>query len=77
MTPTGQDLRTASMQLLKRRLLRGGGWAFGGKMLVALTGLLSSALLARLLTPQALGTYFLAYSIVNVGTTLGALGLTR
>jgi O-antigen/teichoic acid export membrane protein len=76
MTPTGQDLRTASMQLLKRRLLRGGGWAFGGRMLVALTGLLSSALLARLLTPQALGTYFLAYSILNFGTSLGALGLT-
>jgi O-antigen/teichoic acid export membrane protein len=56
--------------------LSGGGWAFGGKMLVALTGLVSSALLARLLTPQALGTYFLAYSIVNVGTSLGALGLT-
>jgi O-antigen/teichoic acid export membrane protein len=71
-----QDLRTASMQLLKRRLLRGGGWALGGKILVALTGLASSALLARLLTPEALGTYFLATSIVNVGTSLGALGLT-
>jgi O-antigen/teichoic acid export membrane protein len=76
MNTTGQDLRTASMQLLKRRLLRGGGWAFGGRMLVALTGLLSSALLARLLTPQALGTYFLAYSILNFGTSLGAAGLT-
>jgi O-antigen/teichoic acid export membrane protein len=56
--------------------MRGGGWAFGGKMLVALTGLASSALLARLLTPQALGTYFLAYSILNLGTSLAALGLT-
>ena len=64
------------MQLLKRRLLSGGAWAFGGKILVALAGLISSALLARLLTPQALGTYFLAYSILNVGTSLGALGLT-
>ena len=45
-------------------------------MLIALTGLLSTALLARLLTPQALGTYFLAYSILNLGTSLGALGLT-
>lgn len=45
-------------------------------MLVALAGLISTALLARLLTPQALGTYFLAYSIFNVGTSLGALGLT-
>jgi O-antigen/teichoic acid export membrane protein len=76
MNTAGQDLRGASMQLLKRRLLRGGGWAFGGKILVALTGLASSALLARLLTPDALGTYFLAYSILNVGTSLGALGLT-
>src|SRR3712207_7596565 len=76
MNTAGQDLRAASMQLLKRRLLRGGGWAFGGKMLVAFTGLASSALLARLLTPEELGTYFLAYSILNVGTSLGALGLT-
>ena len=76
MNTAGQDLRAASMQLLKRRLLRGGGWAFGGKMLIAFTGLASSALLARLLTPEELGTYFLAYSIVNVGTSLAALGLT-
>lgn len=76
MNTAQQDLRTASMQLLKRRLLSGGTWAFGGKMLIVLTGLISSALLARLLTPQALGTYFLAYSILNVGTSLGALGLT-
>jgi O-antigen/teichoic acid export membrane protein len=76
MNTAGQDLRAASMQLLKRRLLRGGGWAFGGKMLIAFTGLASSALLARLLTPEGLGTYFLAYSIVNVGTSLAALGLT-
>jgi len=64
------------MQLLKRRLLSGGAWAFGGRILVALMGLVSSALLARLLTPQALGTYFLAYSILSVGTTLAQLGLT-
>ena len=76
MNTVRQDLRAASMQLLKRRLMRGGGWAFGGKMLVALTGLASSVLLARMLTPQALGTYFLAYSILNVGTSLAALGLT-
>src|SRR5215211_3655989 len=76
MNTARQDLSAASMQLLKRRLLSGGAWAFGSKVLVALTGLISSALLARLLTPQALGTYFLAYSILNVGTSLGALGLT-
>jgi O-antigen/teichoic acid export membrane protein len=76
MNTARQDLRAASMQLLKRRLLSGGAWAFGSKILVALAGLISSALLARLLTPQALGTYFLAISIVWMGTSLGALGLT-
>jgi O-antigen/teichoic acid export membrane protein len=77
MNTARQDLGAASpRQLLKRRLLSGSAWAFAGKVLVALGGLVSSALLARLLTPQALGTYFLAYSILNVGTSLGALGLT-
>src|SRR5918996_1344186 len=75
MNTARQDLSAASTQLLKRRLLSGGAWAFGSKILVALAGLISSVLLARLLTPQALGTYFLAYSILNVGTALGALGL--
>src|SRR5918998_3010171 len=76
MNTARQDLAAASRQLLKRRLLSGGAWAFGSKILVALAGLVSTALLARLLTPQALGTYFLAYSILNVGTSLAALGLT-
>ena len=76
MNTARQDPRAAPMQFLKRRLMRGGGWALGGKVLIALAGLASSALLARLLTPQALGTYFLAYSILNVGTSLAALGLT-
>src|SRR5918998_1845344 len=77
MNTARQDLSAASTQLLKRRLLSGGAWAFGSKILVALAGLISSALLARLLTPGELGTYFLAYSILNVGTSLGALGLTE
>src|SRR5215213_8019521 len=75
MNTARQDLGVASRQLLKRRLLSGGAWAFAGKILVALSGLISSALLARLLTPQALGTYFLAYSILNVGASLAMLGL--
>ena len=58
MNTAQQNPRAASMQLLRRRLLSGGAWAFGGRILIALTGLISSALLARLLTPSALGTYF-------------------
>ena len=44
-------------------------------MLALFIGLAVNALLARLLTPQDLGAYFLAYSVVLVGALLGALGL--
>jgi O-antigen/teichoic acid export membrane protein len=74
MNTAQQELRTAPMELVKRRLLSGGAWAFGGKILIAFIGLASNALLARLLTPQELGTYFLAYNLVFLGTTLGLLG---
>src|SRR5215210_1212012 len=70
-----QEPTTAPMQLLRRRLLSGSAWGLGGKILVASAGLISSALLARLLTPQAMGTYFLALSILTVGSTLATLGL--
>jgi O-antigen/teichoic acid export membrane protein len=77
MSTARQNLGVISpKELLRRRLMSGSAWAFGSKILVASTGLISSALLARLLTPQALGAYFLAYSILNVGTSLGQLGLT-
>jgi O-antigen/teichoic acid export membrane protein len=69
----GED--SVPIQALKRRLLSGGAWAFGGKVLIALTGLASSALLARLLSPGELGLYFLAYSVVVFCTILGTLGL--
>jgi O-antigen/teichoic acid export membrane protein len=63
------------MKLMRRRLLSGGLWGLGGKIMMAFIGIASNALLARLLTPQDLGAYFLAYSIVSLGTTLGLLGM--
>ncbi|MBA3474880.1 MAG: oligosaccharide flippase family protein [Rubrobacter sp.] len=74
MNTDGQALKTTPMELVRRRLLSGGAWSFGGKILIAFIGLISNALLARLLTPQDLGAYFLAYSIVNFGAVLGTLG---
>ncbi len=44
---------------------------------MAFAGLASNALLARLLTPQELGAYFLAYSIVALGAMVGSLGLAH
>ncbi len=65
------------MRTLKRRLLHGGAWAFGGKVATALSVLVANALLARLLSPRDLGVYFLAYSVLSLGALLGTLGLTR
>lgn len=62
---------------LRRRLLSGGAWALGGRVVTAFTGLASNALLARLLSPQDLGTYFLAFSVVSLGAVLGSLGLNQ
>jgi O-antigen/teichoic acid export membrane protein len=62
---------------IKHRLLSGGLWALSGKVLTAFTGLATYALLARLLSPQDLGVYFLALSIVLLGTAVGSLGLQQ
>lgn len=62
---------------VKRRLLSGGAWASGGRVAAALTALATNALLARLLSPQDLGTYFLAYSVVGLGWAVGSLGLNQ
>lgn len=61
--------------LLGRRLLAGGAWALGGRMLLALAGLALNALLARLLAPGDLGLFFLMFSIVSFFAVLGSLGM--
>jgi O-antigen/teichoic acid export membrane protein len=60
---------------LKQRLLSGSAWALTGKAASVLAALMVNALLARLLSPQDFGAYFLALSTVYLGTTVGALGL--
>ncbi|MEH6542437.1 MAG: oligosaccharide flippase family protein [Porticoccaceae bacterium] len=64
-------------QTIKEKLLRGGGWAFSGKFITALVALGSNALLARLLSPEELGAYFLTVSLVSVATITAQLGLTQ
>lgn len=58
-----------------RRLVSGGAWAFGGRVLTALLALVTNALLARLLSPAELGAYFLAFSVILFGMQLSSLGL--
>jgi O-antigen/teichoic acid export membrane protein len=71
--PDGVDL--SMERLIRRRLLRGGGWALGGRMATALVGLASNALLARVLAPDDLGLFFIAFSIAGFGAIVGQLGL--
>jgi O-antigen/teichoic acid export membrane protein len=62
---------------IKEKLLKGGAWAFAGKLVTALSGLAISALLARLLIPEEMGVYFLTLSLVSVAAIVIQLGLTQ
>lgn len=66
-----------TLSSLRRRLFFGGVWAFGAKVGAGLLYLGVNAVLARLLPPAELGIYFLAYSIVALGASVGELGLGR
>jgi O-antigen/teichoic acid export membrane protein len=62
---------------LKRRLLSGSAWAFGGKIGAATISVITNGLLARMLSPQEFGAYLLAFSIISVGAVIGSLGLPK
>ena len=54
---------------------RGGAWALGGKMIAAISAMVVNALLARQLSPEDFGAYFIAISVVAIGATIGVLGV--
>jgi O-antigen/teichoic acid export membrane protein len=62
---------------LRRRLLSGSTWALGGKIGAATIGIVTNGVLARLLTKQEFGVYFLAFSIISLGAVIGSLGLPK
>ncbi len=62
---------------LRRRLVSGSAWASGGRIGGAMLGIVTNGLLARLLSPQELGAYFLALSIVSLGAVVGSMGLPK
>ena len=66
-----------SVKLVRRRLISGGAWAFAGRMLTAITGLLLNVLIARVLPPAGVGAYFLLGSFVTVAVLIAQLGLQR
>ncbi len=69
--------QTSQFQSIRKRLISGGIWAFLGKIASALTNLLISGLLARLLAPDDIGVYFLIFSLAMAGSTAGQMGLNQ
>lgn len=65
------------MRSVTRRLWRGGGWALLARLSTFPVGFALAWLLARLLSPQDLGGYFLATSLVGLGAALAQFGLGR
>lgn len=63
-----------SQKNLAGRLASGGAWVLFGQAMTALTGVATNALLARILTPQELGAYFMAFSITVLAALLGQVG---
>lgn len=59
---------------LGARLLSGGLWMMGARMVSAVSGLLVSMLLARMLAPDQLGAYFIIASIAVTGAMLAQFG---
>src|SRR5919107_1390180 len=70
-------MKYLSGSFLRRRLLSGSAWASGGRIGGAMLGIVTNGLLARLLSPQEFGAYFLALSIVSLGAVVGSLGLPK
>jgi O-antigen/teichoic acid export membrane protein len=62
---------------LGERLIRGGSWAFLGRALALPVGFLQIMLLARLLVPAELGTYFLAMTLATLAAALAQVGMGR
>ena len=60
---------------MRSRLLGGGAWALSGKITTMLVVVLTNALLARILTPEELGVYFIVLSVVAVAAMTSQLGM--
>ena len=67
----------AHKKSISQRLLSGSVWSFSARISTALAGFLVNALLARLLAPEELGVYFLAFSVVTFLALLAQLGLKQ
>ncbi len=63
--------------VLTQRLFSGIAWTVSVKIVTFALGLIVSGLLARLLTPDELGTYFLVWSFVTTIAVVSGLGMNQ
>jgi O-antigen/teichoic acid export membrane protein len=62
---------------VRRRLMRGSATVFIGMTIGTIVTLILNAILARVLGHGQLGSYFLVFSMVMIGSTIGQMGLDR
>lgn len=70
-------LRTSIARLLRVRIISNGVWALSGKITTALSSLAVHALLARLLSPEEMGVYFLVITLVAAMSLAAQFGLNH
>ncbi|WYD82166.1 MAG: flippase [Candidatus Electrothrix gigas] len=60
---------------VKQYLIKGGTWAFAGKVASLIMGLVLSSFLARLLSPEDMGAYFLALNLATFFSIFSRMGV--
>jgi O-antigen/teichoic acid export membrane protein len=61
----------------KIRLIFGMFWTLAGNAIATVSALLGTMLLARLLSPREIGTYFLLFSLVTIAAVIAQFGLSK
>lgn len=62
---------------MRKRIAKGGAWVLLNRVLVAVTQLVTLGLLARMMSPEDMGLYFIIANFVVVGGVFAQLGLPQ
>ena len=70
-------LRSLHAMSLKKKILSGGAWALGGKLVSIVCAVLLNLMLTRGLSPADYGAYFVCLNTVIILVTVGTLGMDQ
>lgn len=62
---------------LRERIASAGGWAFAAKIVTSLLTVCLTAIVARIITPSDLGTFFLCFSVITFLSLIARFGLDQ